>query len=215
MRYSIGGGSSAETLRKLLARHLLLLAGGEPPVYYAVDVIACGLVATRRVAPSAATTTTPRLTRPGSPSSPVGPTNGSPKTRLGLREPDRPDGRGARPSHGEYQRGRRRAGEGPALGRLPREEAIPLFIFEAGYEPVRLQQGLEACLRGRRLRSTPESAGAPRKTNKSRSRLVRSTGNPCATRRRRRWRPSRSGRSDSPWGCGSSRANPGRLERLL
>ncbi|MDX6379646.1 MAG: hypothetical protein QOI57_670 [Rubrobacteraceae bacterium] len=72
------GRIDAETLRKLLAGHPLL-AGGEPPVYYAVDVIACGLVVTRRVvAHSAATTTTPRVTRPGSPSSPGGPTNGWP-----------------------------------------------------------------------------------------------------------------------------------------
>lgn len=31
------------------------------------------------------------------------------------------------------------------LGRLPREKAIPLFIFDAGYDPVQLQQGLEGC----------------------------------------------------------------------
>jgi hypothetical protein len=31
------------------------------------------------------------------------------------------------------------------LGRLPTRDAIPLFVFDAGYDPVRLQQGLEGC----------------------------------------------------------------------
>src|ERR687884_2321760 len=29
------------------------------------------------------------------------------------------------------------------LGRLGREESVPLFVFDAGYDPVKLQQGLE------------------------------------------------------------------------
>jgi hypothetical protein len=31
------------------------------------------------------------------------------------------------------------------LDRLGREEAVPLFDFDAGYDPVKLQQGLEGC----------------------------------------------------------------------
>ena len=36
------------------------------------------------------------------------------------------------------------------LGRLGREESVPLFVFDAGYDPVKLQQGLE----GYRARSS-------------------------------------------------------------
>jgi hypothetical protein len=63
--------------------------------------------------------------------------------RLRPRELDCPDGRGARPSHGEYQRGRRRAGEGPAQPIAKGRGYLPLFVFDAGYEPVRVQQRLE------------------------------------------------------------------------
>ena len=31
------------------------------------------------------------------------------------------------------------------LGRLPTEGAVPLFVFDAGYDPVQVQQGLEGC----------------------------------------------------------------------
>ena len=31
------------------------------------------------------------------------------------------------------------------VSRLPRNEAAPLFVFDAGYDPVRLQRGLEGC----------------------------------------------------------------------
>jgi hypothetical protein len=51
-----------------------------------------------------------------------------------------------RTSHGGCQHNRCRAGEGVARARLPNEEAaaaVPLFIFDAGYDPVKLQQGLE------------------------------------------------------------------------
>ena len=55
-------------------------------------------------------------------------------------------GRGARPTRPGRQRGRRRAGEVKALllGRLAKEEAAPPFVFDAGCDPVELQQqGLE------------------------------------------------------------------------
>jgi hypothetical protein len=29
------------------------------------------------------------------------------------------------------------------VGRLPRQQKAPLFVFDAGYDPVRLQHGLE------------------------------------------------------------------------
>ena len=32
---------------------------------------------------------------------------------------------------------------GAFLGRLEEEEAVPLFVFDAGYDPVKLQRGLE------------------------------------------------------------------------
>jgi hypothetical protein len=31
------------------------------------------------------------------------------------------------------------------VSRLPRNEAAPLFVFDAGYDPVRLQRGIEGC----------------------------------------------------------------------
>ncbi len=31
------------------------------------------------------------------------------------------------------------------VGRLPRQQKAPLFVFDAGYDPVRLQHGLEGC----------------------------------------------------------------------
>jgi hypothetical protein len=64
------------------------------------------------------------------------------------------------------------------LDRLPKEEAavVPLFIFEAGYDPVKLQQGLEGwpCqilvrLRaGRRFYADPSLAGPPAHTGRPR-----------------------------------------------
>jgi hypothetical protein len=62
------------------------------------------------------------------------------------------------------------------LGRLGREEAVPLFVFDAGYDPVKLQQGLEGCpcqilvrLRaGRRFYADPSLAGPPAHTGRPR-----------------------------------------------
>jgi hypothetical protein len=62
------------------------------------------------------------------------------------------------------------------LGRLGREEAVPLFVFDAGYDPVKLQQGLEGCpcqllvrLRaGRRFYADPSFAGPPAHTGRPR-----------------------------------------------
>jgi hypothetical protein len=58
------------------------------------------------------------------------------------------------------------------LGRLGRREALPLFVFDAGYDPVKVQQGLEGSpcqilvrLRaGRRFYGDPSFAGPPAKT---------------------------------------------------
>jgi hypothetical protein len=30
--------------------------------------------------------------------------------------------------------------------RLPAPEAVPIFVFDAGYDPVKLQRALEGCL---------------------------------------------------------------------
>src|SRR5215210_4977007 len=62
------------------------------------------------------------------------------------------------------------------LGRLGREEADPLFVFDAGYDPVKLQQGLEGwpCqilvrLRaGRHFYAEPSFAGPPAHTGRPR-----------------------------------------------
>jgi DDE superfamily endonuclease len=62
------------------------------------------------------------------------------------------------------------------VGRLGREEAVPLFVFDAGYDPVKLQQGLEGwpCqilvrLRaGRRFYADPSLAGPPAHTGRPR-----------------------------------------------
>ena len=62
------------------------------------------------------------------------------------------------------------------LGRLGREESVPLFVFDAGYDPVKLQQGLEGypCqilvrLRaGRRFYADPSFAGPPAHTGRPR-----------------------------------------------
>jgi hypothetical protein len=56
-------------------------------------------------------------------------------------------GAGGRPS-GEARRGRQRRGcrTGQELvGCLPRESGVPFFVFDAGYDPVRLQKRLEGC----------------------------------------------------------------------
>src|SRR5215216_3586901 len=62
------------------------------------------------------------------------------------------------------------------LGRLGRREALPLFVFDAGYDPVKVQQGLEGSpcqilvrLRaGRRFYGDPSLAGPPAKTGRPR-----------------------------------------------
>jgi hypothetical protein len=51
------------------------------------------------------------------------------------------------------------------LGRLGRREALPLFVFDAGYDPVKVQQGLQGSPRqilvrlraGRRFYGDPRS----------------------------------------------------------
>jgi len=55
------------------------------------------------------------------------------------------------------------------LGRLGKQGSAPLFVFDAGYDPVKLQQGLEGCpcqilvrLRaGRRFYGDPSLSDAP------------------------------------------------------
>ena len=62
------------------------------------------------------------------------------------------------------------------LGRLGRREVLPLFVFEAGYDPVKVQQRLEGSpcqillrLRaGRRFYGDPSLAGPPAKTGRPR-----------------------------------------------
>jgi len=62
------------------------------------------------------------------------------------------------------------------LGRLGREETLPLFVFDAGYDPVKVQQGLEGTpcqilvrLRaGRRFYADPSLAGPPAHTGRPR-----------------------------------------------
>ena len=44
---------------------------------------------------------------------------------------------------GRRQRGGRRAGEGLAASAVGTRGAVPLFVFDAGYDPVKLQRGLE------------------------------------------------------------------------
>ena len=62
------------------------------------------------------------------------------------------------------------------LGRLGKEESVPLFVFDAGYDPVKVQQGLEESrcqilirLRaGRRFYADPSLAGPPAHTGRPR-----------------------------------------------
>jgi len=62
------------------------------------------------------------------------------------------------------------------LGRLGKGEVLPLFVFDAGYDPVKVQQGLEGSpcqilvrLRaGRRFFGDPSLAGPPAKTGRPR-----------------------------------------------
>ena len=62
------------------------------------------------------------------------------------------------------------------LGRLGKEAGVPLFIFDAGYDPVKVQQGLEGSrcqilirLRaGRRFYGDPSLAGPPAHTGRPR-----------------------------------------------
>jgi hypothetical protein len=67
------------------------------------------------------------------------------------------------------------------LGRLGREEAVPLFVLDAGYDPVKVQQGLEGTpcqilvrLRaGRRFYADPSLTGPPAHTGRPRRPMVR------------------------------------------
>ena len=62
------------------------------------------------------------------------------------------------------------------LGRLGKGRAVPLFVFDAGYDPVKVQRGLEGSrcqillrLRaGRCFRADPSLAGAPARTGRPR-----------------------------------------------
>jgi len=62
------------------------------------------------------------------------------------------------------------------LGRLEKEASLPLFVFDAGYDPVKVQQGLEGSrcqilirLRaGRRFYADPSLAGPPSHTGRPR-----------------------------------------------
>jgi len=62
------------------------------------------------------------------------------------------------------------------LGRLGKEASVPLFVFDGGYDPVKVQQGLEGSrcqilirLRaGRRFYADPSLAGPPAHTGRPR-----------------------------------------------
>jgi hypothetical protein len=62
------------------------------------------------------------------------------------------------------------------LGRLGRRETLSLFVFDAGYDPVKVQQGLQGSPRqilvrlraGRRFYGDPSLAGPPAKTGRPR-----------------------------------------------
>ncbi len=62
------------------------------------------------------------------------------------------------------------------FGRLGKEESVPLFVFDAGHDPVKVQQGLEGSrcqilirLRaGRRFYAYPSLAGPPAHTGRPR-----------------------------------------------
>ena len=63
------------------------------------------------------------------------------------------------------------------LGRIGREEAIPVFVFDAGYDAVKLQQGLGGRMcqilvrlrAGRRFYADPSLAGPPAPTQDGRA----------------------------------------------
>ena len=133
----------AQALRKLLARHPLA-GGGGPPVSMPWT-LACGPDATPRRAPSAATTTIRRATPRVSPSWPGGPTSSSPGSASSARALERPRGRGARTSRPGLQRARRPEQVEALLwvGSKKERPRYPLFVFEAGYDPVKLQRGLQ------------------------------------------------------------------------
>jgi hypothetical protein len=164
------GRIDAETLRKLLARHPLL-AGGEPPVY-AVDV-----------------SVWPRCDAESSPQRgyyyhPSRHSAGQPivagwayqwLAQLGLVRDSWTAPMDVMRVHPTENTNVVAAEQVKALlDRLPREEAIPLFVFDAGYDPVRLQQGLEGrrCQILVRLRAGrcfyADPSGPPAPTGRSR-----------------------------------------------
>jgi hypothetical protein len=126
---------------------------------------ACGIAAAmRRRAPSAACTTTLPATRPAGPSRPDGLTGSSHKPTSSPREcrSAPAEVRGVRPTRdrdtnevaaeqvrkrlcsAQPRRRRRR--------RRRRRPRSPLFVFDAGYDPVEVHQGLvEGCVRARSL----------------------------------------------------------------
>ena len=168
------GRIDAEALRELLAHHPLTAAGGEPPVY-AVDV-----------------SVWPRCDAESSPERgyyyhPSRHSAGQPivagwayqfVAQLGfVRESwtapvdalRLPPNREANAAATEQLKA--------LIGRSPmEEEGVPMFVFDAGYDPVKLQQGLEGCpcqilvrLRaGRCFYADPSLAGPPATTGRPR-----------------------------------------------
>ena len=102
-------------------------------------------------------------------------------TELRPRELDCARGCKARPSRPRRQRGRHRAGElvpttTPVVVVRGRDRRYSLFVFDAGYDPVKVQQGLEGCpcqilvrLRaGRRFYGDPSLCDPPEHTGRPR-----------------------------------------------
>src|SRR5215210_4578251 len=97
-------------------------------------------------------------------------------THLRPRELDGTGGCAARPSGSGGQYTVATVQVEALLGRSPMEGGIPLFVFDAGYDPVKLQQGLESSpcqilvrLRaGRCFYGDPSLAGPPATTGRPR-----------------------------------------------
>jgi hypothetical protein len=168
------GRIDAEALRELLARHpLAAAAGGEPPVY-AVDVSVWDRCDAES-SPERGFYYHPSRHSAGQPI--VAGWAYQFVARIGFARESWTapiDVRRVRPAENANAVAAEQVKA--SLCRLPTEEAIPLFVFDAGYDPVRQQQGLEGCpcqilvrLRGGRcFYADPSFAGPPAHTGRPR-----------------------------------------------